>query len=90
MSRTIAAIASDIVDAHREAGKRPPYLDAYVRPMLYLEKVTDNYFSDDGEYVVIYALSNLQHWRHPKAKALKDELKIILHEHDPKRYKAPK
>ena len=90
MSRTISAIAGDIISAHREAGKNPPYLSAYVKPMLYLERVEDYFGADDGEYVVIYALSNLSHWRHPRAKALKDELKMILHESNPKRYKAPK
>lgn len=90
MARTISAIARDIIKAHREAGKNPPYLSAYVLPMVSLSEVTDYYGADDGEYVVTYALSNLSHWRHPKAKALKDELKTILHEHNPKRYKAPK
>lgn len=90
MARTISDIASDIVKAHREAGKNPPYLSAYVRPMLAIDSVDDYYGADDGETVVIYALSNLSHWRHPQAKALKDELKTILHEHNPKRYKAPK
>lgn len=63
---------------------------ADVEPMLSLDRITDTYGADDGEYVVIYALSNLSHWRHPNAKDLKDELKLILHEHDPKRYKMPK
>jgi hypothetical protein len=90
MARSISAVARDIVNAHREAGKNPPYLRGYVEPMLSLDKVTDYYGADDGEYVVIYALSNLSHWRHPQAKALKDELKVILHEHNPKRYKMPK
>jgi len=89
-TRSISAIARDIVSAHREAGKNPPYLAAYVAPMLYLNSITDNYGADDGEYVVIYALSNLSHWRHPDAKRLKDELKVILHQHNPGRYKAPK
>lgn len=90
MSRTISAIARDIIKAHHEVGKNPPYLNAYVVPMVSLSEVTDYYGADDGEYVVIYALSNLSHWRHPRAKALKDELKVILHEHNPKRYKMPK
>ena len=90
MSRSISDIAQDIIHAHVDADKRPPYLRAYVEPMMYLDRITDNYGADDGEYVVIYALSNLSHWRHPQAKALKDELKTILHEHNPKRYKAPK
>lgn len=90
MSRTISAVARDIIAAHREAGKNPPYLWAYVEPMMYLSTPSDYYGSDDGEYVVIYALSNLSHWRHPRAKALKDELKVILHEYNPRRYKLPK
>lgn len=90
MSRTISAVARDIVNAHREAGKNPPYLSAYVAPMQYIDKCTDMYGMDDGESVVIYALSNLSHWRHADAKRLKDELKVILHEHNPRRYKLPK
>jgi hypothetical protein len=89
-TRTVAAVASDIITAHREAGKNPPYLRAYVEPMTYLQSVSDYYGADDGEYVIIYALYNLSHWRHPRAKALKDELKVMLHRHDPKRYKMPK
>lgn len=90
MARRISSVARDIVGAHHEADKNPPYLNAYVKPMLYIDNITDKYGADDGEYVVTYALSNLSHWRHPQAKALKDELKTILHEHNPKRYKAPK
>ena len=90
MARPISTIAREIVSAHREAGKNPPYLRAYVEPMLALNTLADSYGADDGEYVVIYALSNLSHWRHPKAKSLKDELKVILHESNPKRYKLPK
>lgn len=95
MARTISAVARDIIRLHREKASEtgkplPPYLQAYVLPMVSLSEVTDYYGADDGEYVVIYALSNLSHWRHPQAKALKDELKTILHEHNPKRYKAPK
>lgn len=89
-TRSISAIARDIVKAHREAGKNPPYLNAYVAPMLSLDNMSDTYGMDDAEYVVIYALSNLSHWRHANAKALKDELKVILHNHNPRRYKMPK
>lgn len=89
-ARPVRVIAREIVKAHREVGKNPPYLRAYVEPMLALDSVSDNYGADDGEYVVIYALSNLSHWRHPQAKSLKDELKVALHEHNPKRYKMPK
>lgn len=90
MARPISAVARDIVQAHREVGKNPPYLRGYVEPMLSLDRITDTYGADTGEYVVSYALSNLSHWRHPSAKALKDELKVILHEHNPRVWKAPK
>jgi hypothetical protein len=95
MLRPIGQIAQDIVDditsTCRDKRKPlPPYVNGYVRPMVYLDTVTDNYGADDGEYVVIYALSNLSTYRGPKAKGLKDELKAHLYAHNPTRYKAYK
>ena len=47
-----------------------PYLDA----MFSLDKITDNYFMDSGESVVIYFLANAQTWKGETAKVVKAEL----------------
>ena len=51
-----------------------PYLDA----MGSLSSVDDYYYSDSGDYIVRYFLSNARSWRGPKAKEIKAELKGML------------
>lgn len=90
MSRSLSTIAQEIITDHQSRDKNPPYLRAYVAPMLSLDTLSDRYAQDDAETVVIYAMSNLAHWRGETAARVKRELKVMLHDHNPRRYKMPK
>ena len=51
-----------------------PYLDA----MRQLDKITDDYYADSGESVVIYFLSNARSWKGEAARRIKAELNGML------------
>ena len=51
-----------------------PYLDA----LHSLEKITDNFYLDSAESVVLYFLSNATTWRGETARRVKAELKALL------------
>lgn len=51
-----------------------PYLEA----MFSLNKITDRYYLDSAESVVLYFLANANTWRGEDAKRIKAELKEIL------------
>ncbi len=51
---------------------------AYVRPMLSLDSIDDNYMMDSGRSVVAYALGNLTTWKGEKAREIKKELNAML------------
>lgn len=51
-----------------------PYLDA----MLQLRYITDTYYEDTANTMVIYFLSNAMHWRGETARRIKIELKELL------------
>ena len=51
-----------------------PYLEA----MGALDRITDNYYCDDGASVVAYFLSNAGTWRGETAKRVKAELKDMM------------
>ena len=91
MARSLSAIAREIQTDYASRGK-PVHFSAvpYVNAMRSLDSMTDRYYEDDAESVVIYALSNLSTWRGETATRVKRELKVMLHEHNPKRYKMPK
>jgi len=46
--------------------------------MLTLNCVQDDFCDETGSSMVLYALSNLQHWRGEDAKRLKAEMKAHL------------
>jgi hypothetical protein len=74
-SRSLAIIATDIENNWPKVNYAArPYLDA----MKALDKITDNYFADTAESVVMYFLSNATTWRGDKAKEIKAELKGML------------
>lgn len=83
-TRPLYEIASDIIDDLRAqyAGKPDPnwwaYASPYVLPMLELDRITDNYFYDSADSVVMYALANLQQWKGDTARKIKAELKAML------------
>ena len=51
-----------------------PYLNA----MLSIEKITDDYYDDSAESVVIYFLANAEYWRGDDARRIKKELNLML------------
>ena len=91
MTRPLYQIADEIVSDYMDRGKSlPDSARAYVEPLQCLSSMTDTFGYDDAETVVIYALSNLNGWRGTTATRVKRELKVALHEHNPRRYKMPK
>ncbi len=75
MSRPIAWIAEDI----RKAWPKP-YFGAvpYLRAMLSLSDVKDDYGADSGRSIVLYFLANAKTFRGDDARRLKAELKDML------------
>ena len=56
------------------------YASGYVEAMRTLRNINDSYGYDDGETIVVYALSNLASWRGETAKQVKAELRLHLRE----------
>jgi hypothetical protein len=50
----------------------------YVEAMQGLDKITDTYYADSGEYVVRYFLANASSWRGKDAQRIKAELRAML------------
>jgi hypothetical protein len=72
--RPIHQIASEI----RKTWAKPyfgavPYLEA----MRTLNTITDRYFEDSAESIILYFLANAQTWRGEDAKRIKAELKAM-------------
>jgi hypothetical protein len=76
--RPLYEIAQDALASDSLKGNTRIYAEAYLKPMLSLSSVQENYMYDSGESIVIYALANLQHWRGDTAKRIKAELKAHL------------
>lgn len=80
MTRSIRTIASEIEkewNANSASGVNyaaKPYLDA----MFSLDKVSDSYYQDSGDSIILYFLHNASSYRGPVAKAHKAELKKIV------------
>jgi hypothetical protein len=51
-----------------------PYLDA----MNCIQKITDNFYEDSAESIVLYFLANASTWRGETAKRIKSELRQML------------
>lgn len=51
-----------------------PYLDA----LSTMGNITENYYYDTGDSIVMYFLANASTWRGPVARAIKAELKGLL------------
>lgn len=74
-TRPISTIAADI----RLAWPRPyfaavPYLDA----MSSLSSITDRYYADTAEEVVLRFLANSSTWRGEQARSIKAELRALV------------
>ena len=54
------------------------YAEAYVTPMKSLESLSDSYYADSAESIVMYALANLTSWRGESARRIKAELNGML------------
>jgi hypothetical protein len=54
------------------------YAEAYVTPMKSLNSISDTYFADSAESIVMYALANLTSWRGENARRIKAELNGML------------
>ena len=73
--RPLREIAAEI----RRDWKKPyfgavPYLDA----MSSLDKITDEFWLDGADEIVMYFLANAQTWRGETARRVKAELKAML------------
>ena len=54
------------------------YAEAYVTPMKSLESLSDRFYEDSAESIVMYALANLTSWRGESARRIKAELNGML------------
>jgi hypothetical protein len=73
--RSIREIAGEIrKEWHPVYFGAVPYLEA----MLQIDKITDAYYADSAETVVLYFLSNSATWRGPVARSIKAELRAML------------
>jgi len=73
--RKISEIATEIQANWKNINPHvKPYLDA----MKTLNSVSDNYYNDSGESVILYFLSNATYWRGETAKRIKEELKLMI------------
>lgn len=75
--RPLNEIASEI---ERECGDKAWYVyaEAYVTPMKSLSNISDRYYEDSAESIVMYALANLTSWRGEAARRIKAELNGML------------
>ena len=90
-TRSLSTIAREIEADYASRGKAVHFSAVpYVRAMKSLDGMSDSYGMDDAQSVVIYALSNLSTWRGETATRVKRELRVMLHEANPRVFKMPK
>lgn len=78
-TRKISDIAREIEGIWEHQGKGVNYAaKPYLNAMMFLDKITDRYYLDDGDSIVRYFLSNATSFRGEDAKRLKAELKAML------------
>jgi hypothetical protein len=74
-NRPLSNIAHDIKRDWKSVNyAAKPYLAA----MLQMDKITDNYYYDDGKSIVRYFLANAGQWRGLVAQTIKAELRGML------------
>ena len=78
--RSISTIAREIYSLKHQwpQGRISIPAEAYLSPMLSLDKITDNYIEDSGYSVVAYFLSNATVWKGEDARRIKKELNDLL------------
>lgn len=74
-ARALNVIAADV---SRHWAKPNPTAAPYLEAMATLTYITDNYFADTAQTIVLYFLANAAAWRGEDAKRIKTELKEIL------------
>lgn len=74
-TRSLSTIAREI---RQTWPKVSPYAAPYLNAMQSLDKITDNYYADSAESVVLYFLSNAASFRGDGARRIKAELKAML------------
>jgi hypothetical protein len=75
MPRTLPEVVAEIRKDWKKVNyAAAPYLDA----MDSLNSVSENYFADSGQSVVLYFLSNASSWKGEVAKRVKLELKAMV------------
>lgn len=80
--RRISDIAIEIVrDWARNGGHVDYTAVPYVNAMLDLDKISDNYYADSAEEVVMRFLTNAGKWRGPVARRVKTELNLMCRAH---------
>ena len=57
--------------------KLSPYAEPYLNAMRGLNQITDDYYLDSAQSVVLYFLSNASGWRGDTARAIKKELREL-------------
>jgi hypothetical protein len=73
--RQINEIARDI---RADWKKVSPYAEPYLQAMESLNSISDRYFYDSADSVILYFLSNAAGWRGPVAREIKAELKQMV------------
>lgn len=74
-TRALSTIAAEIRrDWKKVYFGAVPYLDA----MAQLSSVTENYYADSAESVVLYFLANANTWKGETARRVKAELKALV------------
>lgn len=74
MTRKLHEIAAEI---RKDWVKPSPYAKPYIEAMAELSEITDRYYEDSANSVVLYFLANAQTWRGDVAKRVKAELKAM-------------
>lgn len=73
--RQIKEIARDI---RADWKKVSPYAEPYLQAMESLNSISDRYFCDSADSVILYFLSNATGWRGQVAREIKAELKQLV------------
>jgi len=87
MPRPLNLIAAEILTEWRPLSRDPKtrksfhiFATPYVEAMLELRAISDSYGLETGEGIVLYFLSNTNHWRGDTARRIKAELNAHLKE----------
>lgn len=73
--RQIKEIARDI---RADWKKVSPYAEPYLQAMESLNSISDRYYCDSADSVILYFLSNATGWRGQVAREIKAELKQMV------------